>query len=106
MPDRRPDDDDFGTFWVRIRPLASPRGIRSTLRVRAMLKTMLRSYHLRVEKLTCEGPDGVMVELPPDDAADANVAKPGTAPAGSATRLLPVEANGDDSPVLRSPTET
>jgi hypothetical protein len=78
VADQRPPDDDFGQTWLLLRPLESPRGIKASLRFRAALKVLLRQFHLRCERVTCEGPDGVMVELPPEDAADANVAKPET----------------------------
>jgi hypothetical protein len=83
----RPPDDDFGGFWVRIRPLESPRGIPSSRRVRSWLKCGLRSYMLRVERVSRIGPDGSDAEAP---------THPPVAPAAAVT----CEASADHEPSI------
>jgi hypothetical protein len=48
------DKDDPSIWWLRVRAL--PDDVPGPVRMRRMLKLMLRSYGLRVEQVSGEGP--------------------------------------------------
>lgn len=58
------DKDDPDITWLKIRTLPDPDGVPGNVRLRRCLKSMLRAYGLRVERVSGEGP---VNEIPTDE---------------------------------------
>jgi hypothetical protein len=76
MADAADEPEDFPPTWVLLRPLKDPWGVPASIRFRRALKCLLRSYGIRVERVTGKLPQ----EVEQSEQTTSRAARVGPAP--------------------------